>query len=86
MVFVCVFFFKPLDMAHKVGRKIQNKANRTFASSSSSPSQLDKVRFLSIKTEEIFEILTKYRSIWGERQIFLDELDPSIYRNLVSRK
>ena len=85
--FLFVFFFLNLQTwLIRLVEKFKTKANRTFASSSSSPSQLDKVRFLSIKTEEIFEILTKYRSIWGERQIFLDELDPSIYRNLVSRK
>ena len=72
-------------MAPKVGRKFKTKANRNSASSSSTLSLVDRVRFLSTKTEEVFETLTKYRSIWGERQIVLDELDPSIRRNLVSR-
>ena len=46
---------------------------------------VDRVRFPTAKTEQIFETLTKYKSIWGERQIVLDELDPSICRSLVSR-
>ena len=29
--------------------------------------------------------MTNYRSIWGEREIVLSELDPSIHRNFVSR-
>ena len=37
------------------------------------------------KCEEIYETLTKYRSIWGERKIALSELDPSIHTNFVSR-
>ena len=78
---VCPWFlflsFKPLDMAPKVGRKFKTKANRTSASSSA-PSQVDRVRFLLAESEEIFETLTKFRSIWGERQVVLDELDPSI--------
>ena len=32
-----------------------------------------------------FDTLVKYRSIWGERQVNLDELDPSNCRNLESR-
>ena len=55
-------------MDPKVGRKFKTKANRNPASSSSSASPLfDRVRFLSTKTEEVYETLTKYRSIWGER-------------------
>ena len=71
-------------MTPKVGRKFKTKANRTSASSSA-PSQVDRVRFLLAESEEIFETLTKFRSIWGERQVVLDELDPSIHRNPVSR-
>ena len=71
-------------MAPKVDRKFKVKANRTTASFSA-PSLVDRVRFPTAKTEQIFETLTKYKSIWGERQIVLDELDPSICRSLVSR-
>ena len=71
-------------MAPKVGRKFKTKANRKPASSSSTSPLVDRVRFLFAKTEEVYETLTKYRSIWGEREIVLDELDPSIHRNWVS--
>ena len=72
-------------MTPKVGRKFKTIANRNTASSSSSSALVDRVRFLSAKCEETYETLTKYRSIWGEREIVLSELDPSIRRNFVSR-
>ena len=71
-------------MAPKVGKKYKTKDNRNSASSSTS-TLVDRVRFPTTKIEQIFETLTKYWSIWGERQLVLDELDPSILRNLVSR-
>ena len=71
-------------MALKIGKKYKTKANRT-TSSSSTPTQVDRVRFPIARFEEIFETLAKYRSIWGERQIVQDELDPSIHGTLVSR-
>ena len=62
----CWFFFSLiLDMAPKIGRKFKNEANRNLASSSS-PALLDKVRFPIAKTEQIFQTLTTYRSIWGK--------------------
>ena len=71
-------------MAPKVGRKFKSKANRNLASSSSTSPLVDRVRFLFAKIKEVYETLIKYRSIWGEREIVLDKLDPSIRRNLVS--
>ena len=65
-------------------KRYKTKANRNLASSSTS-ALVDRVRFPTSKIKQIFETLTKYRSIWGERQLVLDELDPSICRNLVSR-
>ena len=64
-------------MAPKVDKKYQTKANRNSASSSTY-ALVNTVRFPTAKTEQIFETLTKYKSIWGERKIVLDELDPSI--------
>ena len=72
-------------MAPKVGRKFKTKANRKTASSSSSSALVYRVRFLFAKCEDTYETLTKYRSIWGGREIVLSELDPSSHRNLVSR-
>ena len=71
-------------MAPKVGKKYKTKANRNSTSSSIS-ALVDRIQFPLTKIEQIFETLTKYSSIWGERQLVLDELDPSIFRNLVSR-
>ena len=55
-------------MASKVGRKFKTKANRNIASSSSASPLVKRVRFLSAKTKEVYETLTKYRSLWGERE------------------
>ena len=71
-------------MAPKVGRKFKTRANRNNASSSSRSAFVNRVRFLTDKCEETYETLTKYRSIWGEREIVLSELDPSISRKFVS--
>lgn len=72
-------------MAPKVGRKFKTRANRNPSSSSSGSAYFDRVRFLTNKCKETYETLTKYRSIWGEREIILSELDPSICRNFVPR-
>ena len=72
-------------MDPKVGRKFKTKTNRNPASSSSASPLVDRVRFLSTKIEEVYGTLTKYKSIWGEKEIILDEIDPSISRNLVFR-
>ena len=64
-------------MAPKVGRKFKTKAKKT-STSSSAPTQFDRVRISTARNEEIFESLTQCRSIWGERQIVLDELDPFV--------
>ena len=74
-----------LVIAPKVSRKFKTRANRNPRSSSSGSALVGRVRFLSAKCEETYETLTKYRSIWGEREIVLSELDPSICRNFVSR-
>ena len=71
-------------MALKVGKKFKTNAKKTSASPSA-PIHFDRVRFPTARNEEIFENLTQYRSILGERQIVLDELDPSICRHLKSR-
>ena len=72
-------------MAPKLGWKFKTRANRNPRFSSSGSALGDRDRFLSAKCEETYETLTKYRSIWGEREIRLCELDPSIHRNFVSR-
>ena len=45
----------------------------------------DQLRFLTPENEQTFETLIKRRCIWGERQINLHELHPSIRENLQSK-
>ena len=45
----------------------------------------DQLRFLTHANEQTFETLIKSRCIWGERQINLHELHPSVCKNLQSR-
>ena len=42
----------------------------------------DQLRFLTPENEQTFETLIKRRHIWGERQINVHELHPSICENL----
>ena len=72
-------------MAPKVSRKFKTRANKNLCSSTSGLAYVDRVRYLIDKGEETYETLTKYRSIWGEREIILSEVDLSIDRNFVSR-
>ena len=72
-------------MAPKVSKRFKTRANRNPMSSSSGSTLSDKEHFLSAKCEETYKSLTKYRSIWGEREMVLSEQDPSICRNFVSR-
>ena len=59
--FVLIFPFSlPLVMSLNVGKKYKTKANRT---KSSSFTQVDRVRFPIARSSEIFETLTKFRSI-----------------------
>ena len=71
-------------MTPKLGGKFKTKPKKNPGSSSSSSSVVG-VRFLTKMCEEAYETLSKYRSIWGEREIVLSELDPSIRRTFVAR-
>ena len=82
--FYFYFLFLILDMAPKPSGKFMTRAKRTLGSSSSSGSVVG-VRFLNEKCEETYETLNNYRSIWGEREIVLSKLDPSIRRTFVAR-
>ena len=83
--FVVLFLFFSLVMAPKVGRKFKTRANRNPGSSYSGSALEYRDRFMFAKYEETYKTLTKYTSIWGEREIVLSKLDPFIRRNLVSR-
>ena len=72
-------------MAPKKSRNIKTKAKRVFESTSEPVEVFDQTRFHVFQNFQKFDTLVKYRSIWGERQVSLNELDPSIRRNLESR-
>ena len=62
------------------------RAKRGKSKAASEPEVVfDQLRFLTPKNEQTFETLIKRRRIWGERQINLHELHPSIRENLQSR-
>jgi len=46
---------------------------------------LDSTRFHSFKNFEIYDTLIKFKSIWSERNVNLDELVPFVQQNLESR-
>ena len=61
------------------------RAKREKSKAASEPELLfDQLRFLMLENEQTFETLIKRRRIWGERQINLHELHPSIHENLQS--
>ena len=57
----------------------KTRANRKSSSSSAPTFESD--RFLSEKNQETYEKLNLLRSVWAERKVVLDELDPEIRRN-----
>ena len=62
------------------------RAKREKSKAASEPEVVfDQLRFLTHANEQTFETLIKSRRIWGERQINLHELHPSICENLQSR-
>ena len=55
------------------------RAKRGKSKATSEPEVVfDQLRFLVPENEQTFETLIKRRHIWGERQINLHELHPSI--------
>ena len=63
----------------------KTKAMKAKTKTPSSSIDFDRIRFKSQENQDNFESLTKYRSIWGERKLNSDELDPKIRRNFESR-
>ena len=62
------------------------RAKRRKSKAASEPEVVfDRLRFHTHVNKKTFETLNKHRSIWGERQINLDELHPSVRGNLQSR-
>ena len=61
----------------------KTRAHRT--STSSSTPCFDSERFISEKNQEIYKKLNILRSMWAERKVVLDELDPEIRKNFDRR-
>ena len=59
------------------------RANRKTSSSSTSAIESD--RFRIEKHQDNYKKLYIFRSVWAERKVILDELDPEIRRNFESR-
>ena len=82
------FIFSSLSLFHLSYSNLsimvrKTKAHRT--STSTSTSCFDSERFLSEKNQETFEKLNILRSVWAERKVVLDELDPEIRRKFERR-
>ena len=82
------FVFSSLSLFHLSYSNLsimvrKTKAHRT--STSTSTSCFDSERFLSEKNQETFEKLNILRSVWAERKVVLDELDPEIRRKFERR-
>ena len=61
----------------------KTRAHRTSTSSSTPTFDCD--RFQTKKNQETYEKLNIFRSVWAERKVVLDELDPEIRRNFERR-
>ena len=79
--FVFLFLFLPLRTQKWLLRKPPLKVSK----STSSSKVFDSTRFHSFKNFEIYDTLIKFRSIWSERNVNLDELVPFVQQNLESR-
>ena len=62
-------------MAPKKSRNIKTKAKRVSESPFTHVEEFDHTRFHVFQNSQKFDSLVKYRSIWGERLVNLDELD-----------
>ena len=61
----------------------KTRAHRT--STFSSTPAFDRNTFQIEKNQETYEKLNIFRSVWAERKVVLDELDPEIRRNFERR-
>ena len=61
----------------------KTRTHRTPSTSSESPSRSE--LFQNDRSRELYEKLNSKRTIWAERSVVLDELDPAIRANFESR-
>ena len=83
---LCFLSLYILAMAPKNARKFKSKAKRVSGSFSKPVEVFDQTRFHVFQKFQNFDSLVKYRFIWGERQVNLDDLDHSVFQNLEFRK
>ena len=76
-----VFVFNFLPILRVMARKTKTKKNTT----SSSSSNFDRTRFQFKSNQDAYEKLNIFRSVWAERKVILDEVNPKIRRNFKSR-
>ena len=79
LCFVFVFIFLPILRAMTGKTKAKKKAT------SSSYSDFDRNRFQFKSNNDAYEKLNIFRSVWAERKVILDEVNPKIHRNFESR-
>ena len=60
----------------------KTRANKKTTTNSTPVFESD--RFKTEKNQETYKKLNIYRSVWVERKVILDELDPEIRRNFES--
>ena len=63
----------------------KTRANKKTTSNSTSTPAFDSDRFRFEKNQKAYEKLNIFRSVWAERKVVLDELDPKIMRNFKCR-
>ena len=74
---LCLFFPTLSIMVRKTRANKKTTSTSTLA--------FDSERFRFEKNQETYEKLNIFRSIWAERKVILDELDPEIRRNFERR-
>ena len=79
--FLWFYSIYPIPTLSIITRK--TRANRKTTSSSTPAFESD--RFRTEKNQETNEKLNIYRSVWAERKVVLDELDPEIRKNFECR-
>ena len=79
LCFVFVFIFLPILRAMVGKTKAKKKTT------SSSYSDFDRTRFQFKSNNDAYEKLNIFRSVWAQRKVILDEVNPEIHRNFESR-
>ena len=74
----CVFFFFSTF-------SVMVRKTRAKKTTSSSSFDFENIRFQFKSNQQAYEKLNIFRSVWAERKVILDEVNPEICRNFESR-